>query len=193
MPTGSKIVFFAETGPHGGVTHAGDLYVVDADGRDLRRLNPTGTTSDNLGTPVVSLSPDGRRAAFGMDDAMWVVDLAGGEARQITRGTGFVWAASWSPTGDWISYTRYHDMTSVVALVRPDGGDDHEISGMDEGDEANAAVWSPDGQYLLVQRDSDRTLDALTDLWIMDLDGTYVGQATHEPSTYGTYSWAPIH
>ena len=31
----------------------------------------------------------------------------------------------------------------------------------------------------------------MRDLWIMDLEGTYVGQVTHEPSNYGIYSWAP--
>jgi hypothetical protein len=29
------------------------------------------------------------------------------------------------------------------------------------------------------------------DLWIMDLDGHWIGQVTHGPSNYSTYSWAP--
>jgi TolB protein len=126
-----------------------------------------------------------------VDDAVWVVDLDGGEARQITPRTGFVWAVSWSPTGEWITYTRFHGRTSVVALVRPDGTDDHEITANDETDEANAAVWSPDGEYLLAPRDSDKTNDGPRDLWIMDLEGRWIGQVTHEPSNYATYSWAP--
>jgi WD40 repeat protein len=190
-PDGSKIVFFAETGPDGGITHAGDLYVINADGSGLRQLNPTGTRLGWIGMPVASLSPDGRQAAFGVDDAVWVVDLDGGEARQITPRTGFVWAVSWSPTGEWITYTRFHGRTSLVALVRPDGTDDHEITANDETDEANAAVWSPDGEYLLVPRDSDKTIDGPRDLWIMDTEGTWINQVTHEPSNYGTYSWAP--
>ena len=189
-PDGSRIVFLAQTGPYEGMTHAGDLYVIDADGTGLRRLNPAGTTLGDIGRPPVSVSPDGRHATFGVDHAVWVVDLAGGEARRVTKGTGFVWAVSWSPAGDWITYTRFHGATSVVALVRPDGTDDHEISMVDETDEANAAAWSPDGKYLLVQRDADGSVDGPRDLWIMDLTGTWVGQVTHEPSNYGTYSWA---
>jgi Tol biopolymer transport system component len=80
----------------------------------------------------------------------------------------------------------------VVALVHPDGTDDHEISANDETDEANAAAWSPDGKYLLVSRDSDATTDGPHDLWIMDLEGNYIGQVTNEPSNYGTYAWAPL-
>jgi Tol biopolymer transport system component len=189
---GSRIAFFVDTGPDGAVTHAGDLYVINSDGSGLRQLNPSGTKPGYIGTlPAVSLSPDGRQAAFGVDDAVWVVDLDGGAARQINPRTGFVWAVSWSPTGEWITYTRFHGPTSAVALVRPDGSDDHEITSLDETDEANAAVWSPDGKYLLVPRDSDKTIDGPRDLWILDLDGTWITQVTHEPSNYGTYSWAP--
>lgn len=190
-PDGSKTVLFVDTGPNGDTTHAGDLYVINNDGSGLRQLNPPGSRTEYLGMPVIKLSPDGRQAAFGADDAVWVVDLDGGEARAITPRNGFVWAVSWSPTGEWITYTRFHGHTSVVALVRPDGAEDHEITPIEETDEANAAVWSPDGKYLLAHRDSDATVDGPHDLWVMDLEGTWVSQVTHEPSTYGTYSWAP--
>jgi Tol biopolymer transport system component len=62
---------------------------------------------------------------------------------------------------------------------------------LDEGDEANAAVWSPDGKNLLVLRDSDRSLDGPMNMWIMDLAGQWVTQVAHEPSNYGTCGWAP--
>ena len=190
-PDGSRIVFFGETGPDGGITHGGDNFVVNADGSGLRQLNPPGTKTGYIGQPTISLSPDGGQAAFGAGNAVWVVDLEGGDARRITDESGFVWAVAWSPTGEWISYTRFHGHTSVISLVRPDGTDDHEISAPDETDEANAGVWSPDGMYLLVARDSDATTDGLQDLWIMDLEGTYISQVTNEPSSYGTYAWAP--
>ena len=126
-PDGAKIVFFVETGPD----HAGDLFVINTDGTGLRQLNPSGTTNGDVGMPVASLSPDGRQAAFGVDDAVWVVDLeGGGDARAITPATGYAWAVSWSPTGEWLTYTRFHGRTTVVALVRPDGTDDHEIFGV---------------------------------------------------------------
>jgi hypothetical protein len=191
-PEGSKILFFAETGPDGGVTHAGDLYVVNADGHELQKLNPNGTKVGFLGVPTGSLSPDGHHAAFATHDAVYVADVDGGEARPITEQTVFAWAAVWSPTGAWINYTRQHGTTSVVSLVHPDGTNDHEISANDETDEAADGVWSPDGSYLLVQRDSDKMFDGPRDLWIMDLEGTYVAQVTHAPSSYGSYSWAPL-
>jgi hypothetical protein len=190
-PDGSRIVFFAETGPDGGTTHAGDVYVINADGSGLRQLNPPGARTGYTGQPVILLSPDGRQAAFAADDAVWVADLDGGDARAITPKTGFVWAVSWSPTGEWLTYTRFHGHASVIALVHPDGSDDHEITRVDETDEANASVWSPDGKYLLAQRDGDSLSDERRDLWTMDLDGNFIAQVTDEPSEYGTFSWAP--
>jgi Tol biopolymer transport system component len=190
-PDGSRILFFTDTGPLGGVTHAGDLYVINSDGSGLRQLNPIGSKLEDVGMPVASLSPDGRQAAFGVDNGVWVVDLEGGDARAITPPLGYAWAVSWSPTGEWLTYTRFHGHTTAVALVRPDGTDDHEITVADEEDEANAAVWSPDGKYLLVPRDSDSSLDGPRNLWIMDLEGHWIGQVTHGPSNYSTYHWAP--
>ena len=78
-----------------------------------------------------------------------------------------------------------------MTLVRPDGTDQHEISANDGTDEAAAGVWSPDGRYLLVQRDDSSDPDRPHDLWIMDLEGNYLSQVTHEPLEYGSYSWAP--
>jgi hypothetical protein len=191
-PDGSKIVFFAETGRVGETTHGGSDFVVNSDGSGLRRLDPPGIQTGDVGAPTITLSPDGRQAAIPIDDAVWVVDLASGEARRITDQTGFAWAASWSPTGEWITFTRFHGATTAIALVRPDGSDQKEISVVDEADEATLGMWSPDGKYLLVARDSDSTEVGKRDLWIMDLEGTYVGQVTHEPSNYVIYTWAPV-
>jgi Tol biopolymer transport system component len=185
---GADVLFMAERADE--QHEAGDLYLVNGDGSGLRQLNPPGTTV-NLHSMPASLSPDGRQAAFGIEDALFVVDVGGGESRPITNGGGYVWAVSWSPTGEWITFTRQHGTTSVISLVRPDGTDQKQISLDDETDEAAAGAWSPDGRHLLVQRDSDATFDGPRNLWIMDLDGAFLGQVTHEPSMYDIYSWAP--
>jgi hypothetical protein len=171
-PDELRIVVFAETGPEGGTTHAGDLYVVGSDGTGLRKLNPPGPRPGFIGVPPISLSPDGGSAAFAAGDTVYVVDLKSGAVRPITHGSGYAWAVAWSPAGAWITYTRQHGATSVVSLVRPDGTEDHEISPDDPANEAAVGVWSPDGKYLLVSRDQVPGPDSPQDLWIMDLDGT---------------------
>jgi Tol biopolymer transport system component len=189
-PDGSKVVFFADTGPDGGTTHAGNAYVVNADGTDLRQLNPTGTNASFIGPPVVSLSPDGRRAAFAASDKVYVADLATGATNPITDQAGTAWAVAWSPTDAWIAYTLNTDGVNTISLVRPDGADRHKIPSSDTSDRASWGVWSSDGKALLVQNDNTRK-GGRTDLWVMDLEGTFLGQITHDPSEYGFYSWAP--
>jgi Tol biopolymer transport system component len=192
-PDGSKILFFVDTERDGFISHAGSVFVVNSDGTALRQVSPSGANAAYLtggGVPG-SLSPDGRQAAFTVDDAVWIVDLDGGDARRITNQDGFVWAVFWSPTGEWINYTRFHGPTTTISLVRPDGTDQREISGLDESDEANTANWSHDGRYLVVNRDSDASADGPKDIWLMDLEGRYVGQVTHTPSDYSIYGWAP--
>ena len=153
-PDGSRIVFFADRGE---TEHAeGDLYVVNADGTGLRQLNPPGTTHNFSDVAPGSLSPDGRQVAFAVDQSVFVADVDGGEPRQVTDRAGHAWAVSWSPTGEWIVYTRQHGTTSVISLVRPDGTDDQEISATDGSNEAAGAVWSPSGDALLVIRRADR-------------------------------------
>jgi Tol biopolymer transport system component len=76
----------------------------------------------------------------------------------------------------------------VVAVVCLGGTDQKDLSSNDPSNEARGPAWSPDGRFLLVQRGNDDRYD----LWIMDLDGRFIGQVTHEPSNYGTYSWAPV-
>jgi Tol biopolymer transport system component len=178
-PDGLHIVFFADRGK---TEHAqGDLFAVKADGTRLHQLNPPGTTHNYVDVASGSLSPDGRRVAFGVEGP------DGGEAQPITDPADFVWAVSWSPTGDWIAYTRQHGSASVIALVRPDGRDQKEISAKGGSDEVSRSMWSPTGDALVVRRG----VDAVHDLWIMDLEGRCIGQVTHEPSDYAWFSWAP--
>jgi Tol biopolymer transport system component len=184
-PDGLHILFFADRGK---TEHAeGDLFVVNADGKELRQLNPPGTTHNFLDVASGSLSPDGRRVAFGVEGRIYVADLDGGEARPITDPADFVWAVSWSPAEEWIAYTRQHGSRSVISLVRPDGTDQKEISPKGGTGETSRGMWSPSGNALVVQRDADTPHD----LWIMDLNGGFIGQVTHEPSDYAWFSWAP--
>ncbi len=49
-------------------------------------------------------------------------------------------------------------------------------------------TWSPDGSKLLFVQGNDFLL---TDLWVVNADGTGLSQVTHQPSEYNGYGWLP--
>lgn len=190
-PDGSKILFFGETGSVGPVTHTGNLYVVDADGENLKRLNPEGVLLAEVRGLPASLSPDGTKAAFaGFEgdpnrNAVYVVSLDGGPAQRITDVAAGIWSAAWAPVGDLIAFATWSNDAARISVVHADGTGRDDLS--EPGDEVGSGAWSPEGTHLLVSRGPDGSRD----LWIMDLEGTFVAQVTDQPAEYGIYRWGP--
>jgi hypothetical protein len=182
-PDGSRVLFFIEEAPQGTFSHAGGIYVINRNGTGHRQLNPAGTWHGWSGDYAGGLSPDGRRVAFATDNGVYVANLDGGEPARVGNWTGFASVVSWSPTGEWISYTRHQGQTAVRAIVRPDGTGERVFPAADGA----RAVWSPEGQHLLVRRGAE----GREDLWIVDLEGNAVGQVTDGPGTYRGYWWGP--
>ena len=114
-PDDSKIVF---SGTRGGVT---DLYIVDADGKNLRQL-----TNDKYGDLQPSWSPDGTRIAFATDRGphtdlaklripKWqiaVIDAATGAVDVLPDQAGLNLNPQWSPDGSSIAFIS--DRTGVA-------------------------------------------------------------------------------
>ena len=192
-PDGSGVLFWGQTGSDGVVTHAGDLFMVDADGTNLRQLNSDNILVGEVRGPPGSLSPDGGRASFaafdrgsgGARSAAFVVSVDGGDVAPITDFSEGIWIASWAPVGDGIATWRWTNELTALSVVNADGTHARQLSG--GADKVGYGAWSPTGNYLVAGRGPD----GHRDLWILDLEGRFVGQVTHEPSDYGLYSWQP--
>ena len=85
------------------------LFVMDAEGRNVRQLGNGGTVFFNC-----TWSPDGKQIAFitaGIEDGILifridVINVDGQNKRQLTKseaGTA-IWELAWSPSGKWIAY-----------------------------------------------------------------------------------------
>ena len=144
-PDGARIAFWADSDDATPFeTAEWELYVVDADGTNVRRLT-TNTSSDRSPT----WSPDGSQLAFLRDHAVWIMDVQRGRERRVTQG---VESVSWSPDGRWLALTRGSD--GSIILVRPDGTGRHRIARSsyyrDKLGVGEAVDWTPGGRIVYV-------------------------------------------
>lgn len=153
----------------GGTFH---IYLMNIDGGNQRPLT-RGTTDDRH--PV--WMPDGKAILFdsfnGVHREIWMVNVADGSLKQITRVGGFANFASPSPDGQRISFYLFKDDVLNLWTARPDGSDAKPVT----RDLASAknnqctfachqAAWSADGQLLAYSGGNHETI------WTVRSDGT---------------------
>jgi TolB protein len=112
-PTGTQIAF---TSDRGGVP---SVYVVGVDGLGLRRL--TFEYSDRATWSPAPLNEIAFAARTGPGYDIKVLNLAGGEIRQITFGEGSNESPSWAPNGRHLAFTSTRAGRTQVFTVDLDG------------------------------------------------------------------------
>ncbi len=133
------------------------LYVMDADGTNVRRL--TGSLSDGYdavftGVPV--WAPDDRSIVIdAVNNAtsrslfrLFRVDVSTGVTTQLTDQPRNAYAASYSPDGTRIAFTDWQDPRSSLWVMYADGSGQTRLA---EQTVSVSDQWSPDGQWILFE------------------------------------------
>ena len=166
------------------------LFVVDADGRELWRISPTGSRA--------AWSPDGQWIAYSDNGGECVGDSGGyvvyvvradGSGMPLTIGGGI--RPEWSPDGTRIMYSFITGpFTWGLAVFELDGGnawtiDQYQFPGGPEGPPvgSQAGAWSPDGQEIAYTYGDE--------IHVVNADGTRARRLIGGDEYLYAPSWSP--
>jgi Tol biopolymer transport system component len=139
-------------------------------------------------------SPDGQQIVFsanspGRSDKLYIINADGSGLRQITGGEIPHIEPTWSPDGRWIVFTQ----GDALWLVRPDGSEPHVLLAVKDFHLSRAA-WAPDSRRIAFLRMPVQPDSPLTEVWIINQDGTdprqaYAFERTKEEGIF--LGWSP--
>lgn len=163
------------------------ICIVNADGTGYRRL----TSEDNIRHFYPSISPDGQSVVYSAYNEqtkhyeIYEYNISTSEIKQLTFALGDLNAPEISPDGSTIVFTRfYNDPERPTSwLINRDGSNPREVS----ADRAIDPTWSPDGKQILFAS----VFNGLSQLSIINIDGTGLRQVSNLPALRGRSDWAP--
>ena len=167
-PDGSQIAFLLGRG-FSAISGSGDIYVMNADGGDLRQL-----TFDQE-ADAVSWSPSGDRLVFGADGMVTIINADG--AGRTTIGSGI--KPAWSPVDE--NKLAFIQPGNVELLMTMDasGGSVQEVTAPPAGGRASFLIfrgysWSPDGTQFVYSGIFQRTASTVVEYrtLVVNADGT---------------------
>jgi len=152
-PDGARIAFTSMRGGHRNV------WVMNSDGRELRRLTDALPGAPNVGSGGsagdAAWSPDGTQLVYGVTannkTSLWVMRADGSHKRPLTLALdGNAYDPSWSTNGQLIAFRREFGSPVQIALTLVSSADGSTAFPLlHTGPMSATPAFSPDGQWLM--------------------------------------------
>ena len=145
------------------------IYVMDADGKNLRRLS-----NEFFAEWDPSWSPDGKRIVFTSSGAMdaagghwriYVMDADGGNKQRLANDAVGGWEPSWSPDGERIAFVSHRDGNRDIYVMDADGKNQRRLTRTPAYDLYPS--WSPDGKRIVFVSHRDGNYE----IYVVNADG----------------------
>jgi TolB protein len=165
-----------------------EIYVMDMDGGNPRRLTNTEASEDHP-----AWSPDGSKIIFDADydgDGYYEVYMMTPDGKDVTRLTSNAandQFADWSPDGSRIAFSSDRSGNWDIYVMNSDGSNQHPL--ISNSDWELFPAWSPDGSQIAFN--GLRPNSGNTDVYIMNADGSNVRQLTDTPRFDENPVWSP--
>jgi imidazolonepropionase-like amidohydrolase/Tol biopolymer transport system component len=119
----------------------------------------------------LDVSPDGRQIVFDLLGDIYIMPIAGGQAKALRSGLPMEVQPRFSPDGKSISFTSDAGGGDNIWVMKVDGSDARQIT-KEDFRLLNNAVWMPDGNYIIARKHftSTRSLGA-GEMWMYHVGG----------------------
>lgn len=119
----------------------------------------------------LDVSPDGKEIVFDMLGDIYIIPIAGGQAKILRSGLAFEVQPRFSPDGKKISFTSDAEGGDNIWVMNRDGSDAKQVT-KEDFRLLNNATWSVDGEYLIARKHftSGRSLGA-GEMWMYHITG----------------------
>lgn len=128
--------------------------------------------STNEGTWMnLDVSPDGTEIVFDLMGDIYIMPMAGGDAKALRSGLPFEVQPRFSPDGKWISFTSDASGGDNIWIMKRDGTDPKQVT-KEDFRLLNNSTWSADGNYIIARKHftSTRSLGA-GEMWMYHRTG----------------------
>ncbi len=99
----------------------------------------------------LDVSPDGTQIAFDLLGDIYLIPIAGGEAKALTSGIAWDMQPRFSPDGTQIAFTSDRGGGDNIWVMNRDGSGPRQIT-KESFRLLNSPAWTPDGQYIVAHK-----------------------------------------